>query len=604
LHEPATASHEPATASHKPAVAPVEWDAPLLTLRGFSAAHEGRTALAAVDLCIPRRGLHALVSSDGGSLSALLGILSGRHRAASGWKFAGDIEFDGQVLGLATRPAVLGPSISQSTQTLRGYLLQDLLPVTAQAVSQSAVQQQLVRAGLGHLAPSVDSPLGQVPLSAGEWWLLSIARELFSDPKLLCLDDPLASLSPPQVQALSLLLRRESTQRSLLIATPRESDALLCGAQVHWLPVEIERLPAKPETRPASVGADLRNAPHSLRAALTSDAQPAQTATRSAEPAQAPPPVLPSGASKDRKVIHPAAPAAPVAPAMSDPAPLLRLRDLTVHLQGRPLLPTLSLDIAARGLHVLIARNEAQRRLLLRVLCGPLSPQMTAQGTAIYEGRDLLTDRSSMPMSPPREARWLMLTAREYLLHGLHIPQIPSKGALLPSLVQFIELAGFPELLRHLDVALCDLHPHERRQIEVLRCASLAPRLLVLDDPLLAIPLPEQRRLLHLLNVEAERRAILVLAADPSAYDDLSSERRPWVAWFDDSGLGSAPIQPDSAAPARHGEGHAEGPALVTAPHDAVLAAEPSGGVRTRTGPLEPIVSAVDLQRRKTHAGS
>lgn len=572
---------------------------PLLVLTSFSATHDRQTLLSAVSLTIPRRGVHALLSPERASLSALLGVLSGRNRAASGWHLSGEIHFDGDQLGRTARPAVLGPAVALSTLPLARYLLQDLLPEVARVVPRVALQQHLTQAGLGHLAPFLDSPLGQAPLllSAGEWWLLAVVRELFSEPKLLCLDEPFEAMSPPHVAALTRLLQHESSRRAILIATARESDAQLCQATCHWLSAEPPSLPAK-----LTATSGHTDAGHRQAAVLPSPPAPASllvdTVANDIEQVTSVLPPLPAGSPKQSSLPTLDASAA-------GGTALLQLRNLTVQLQGRPLLPPLSLDIAPRGLHVLVCHNEAQRRLLLRVLCGPLGPQMTMQGSALYEGRDLLVDRSSMPLSPPREARWLMLTAREYLLHGLHIRQIPSKGALLPSLVQFIELAGFPDLLRHLDVALCDLHAHERRQLEVLRCASMAPRLLVLDDPLLAIPPYEQRRLLHLLNVEAERRAILVLATEPSAYDDAASERRPWVAWFDEGGLDTSPLQRDSAASARHGETPDSAPPISTAPHSAVPeAADPDSLPRSRTGPHDPIVPAVDLQRRKTHAGS
>lgn len=571
---------------------------PLLVLRGFSASYAGRAVLPAIDLCIPRRGLHTLHEGDGERAAALLGVLSGRNRAATGWSFDGEARFDDDLLGRGMRPAVLGPTISPSSQPLRRYLLQDLLPAAAHAFPRPALQARLSEAGLAHLSPFLDSPLGQPPLvlSQADWWHLAIVRELVSEPKLLCLHDPLSRLSPSQAAALIELLARESTRRAVLLLAPH-SDVL--QGTPHTLHSRLDVLSASPQP--------LAEALRSTHAPTSPQPLPAPSALESVSLA-APQPRLPSESQRSRPQPPPDLPTGePTRSASSSPArpddqtPLLQLRGLSASLRGRELLPPLSLTVARRGLHVLVCRSDTHRRLLLRVLCGPLSPLFTVQGSALYAGCDLVSDRSALPVSPLREARWLLRTAREYLDEGPHSPPRASPRSSLPSPAQRIEQAGFPELLQQLPIALCDLHAHERRLIEIVRCTSLCPELLVLEDPLHGIQAHEKPRLLQLLQSEAEKRAILILAASASGYRKDGDQPGPFVAHCHGADPSTNTPQEDAVLDAQY-----DIPAARSAASDRSLARVDGSGNGPRAGSesLPSAASAPDVQRRQPDAGS
>lgn len=571
---------------------------PLLVLRGFSASYAGRAVLPAIDLCIPRRGLHTLHEDDRERATALMGILSGRNRAATGWSFDGEARFDDDLLGRGMRPAVLGPTLSPSSQPLRRYLLQDLLPAAAHAFPRPALQARLSEAGLAHLGPFLDSPLGQPPLvlSQAEWWHLAIARELVSEPKLLCLHDPQSGHSPSQAAALIELLVRESTRRAVLLLAPH-SD--VSQATPHTLHSRLDALSAPPRhlveaqqpMQPTTNG-DPFQGPGALQ--LTPVAAPQPTSPLESQRSQPQPaPDLPAG--------EPTRSASSSSARTDDQAPLLQLRSLSASLRGRELLPPLSLTVGRRGLHLLVCRSDTHRRLLLRVLCGPLSPLFAVQGSALYAGRDLVSDRSALPVSPLREARWLLRAAREYLDEGSHSPPRARARSSLPSLAQRIEQVGFPELLPQLQVALCDLHAHERRLIEIVRCASLCPDLLVLEDPLHGIHAHEKPRLLQLLQGEAEQRAILILAASAAGYGQDGDPPGPFVTYCHGEDPSANTPHDIAVLDAQHGA-----PAARSAASDRSWARVDvsDDGPRDGSGSPPSAASAPDVQRRQPDAGS
>jgi hypothetical protein len=225
-------------------------------------------------------------------------------------------------------------------------------------------------------------------------------------------------------------------------------------------------------------------------------------------------------------------PAAPESPATPAP-PVLELVDFTVSVHGQMIIHPVSLQVAPRGLHVWVLDGGVQQRLLLRVLCNGPTSSLTVSGQARFDGHELSASAPSTPYLPPRDARALMQSAREYLLDGLPASKGPRPSSRLPSLLQRVEHAGFADLVPHLDLRQCELEPFERRVIEVLRGVSSGARLLVQDDPLRGLEPEQADRLLQLLRAEAERRAILVLAGSPQLYLDPRQAGRLQISWLE-----------------------------------------------------------------------
>lgn len=252
--------------------------------------------------------------------------------------------------------------------------------------------------------------------------------------------------------------------------------------------------------------------------------------------------VIPLAPGPSLSLVAPAAPAcfsqaddeAAAAESPATPAPpLLELVDFTVSVHGQRMIHPVSLQVAARGLHVWVIDGGVQQRLLLRVLCSGPSNSLTVSGQARFDGHELSASAPSTPYLPPRDARALMQSAREYLLDGLPLSKGPRPSSRLPSLLQRLEHAGFADLVPHLDLRQCELDPFERRVIEVLRGVSSGAPLLVQDDPLHGLEPAQANRMLLLLRAEAERRAILVLAGSPQLYMDPRQGGRLQISWLE-----------------------------------------------------------------------
>ncbi|MES2299139.1 MAG: molybdenum ABC transporter ATP-binding protein [Pseudomonadota bacterium] len=147
-------------------------------------------------LCLPGRGVTALFGPSGSGKTTLLRAIAGLERQARGsvcvnghtWQDdAGGlfVPTHRRALGYVFQEASLFPHLS-----VRGNLdfARKRAPAGAGAGAQ-AMEQALSLLGIGHLLERRSTTL-----SGGERQRVAIARALLSEPRLLLLDEPLASL--------------------------------------------------------------------------------------------------------------------------------------------------------------------------------------------------------------------------------------------------------------------------------------------------------------------------------------------------------------------------------------------------------------------------
>jgi molybdate transport system ATP-binding protein len=147
-----------------------------------------------VDLDMPTSGITVLFGPSGSGKTTLLRCLAGLERASGGFmQFGNDVwqdEATGVCLPLYARPIGyvfqeprLFPHYSVRSNLLYGY---KRIPLDERRVS---IEQVVTILGIGHL---LERRIHH--LSGGEQQRVAIGRALLTSPKLLLLDEPLASL--------------------------------------------------------------------------------------------------------------------------------------------------------------------------------------------------------------------------------------------------------------------------------------------------------------------------------------------------------------------------------------------------------------------------
>ncbi len=148
-----------------------------------------------VDLALPAKGVTVLYGQSGSGKTTLLRCLAGLVHAPGGTLRVGGDQWQGDEVFLPTHKRPIGyvfqePSLFEHL-TVAGNLSYAQKRVDLADSSRSALSSEEVIALLG-----IENLLQRKPnqLSGGEKQRVAIARALFSQPELLLMDEPLASL--------------------------------------------------------------------------------------------------------------------------------------------------------------------------------------------------------------------------------------------------------------------------------------------------------------------------------------------------------------------------------------------------------------------------
>lgn len=184
---------------------------PLLTLRGIVKRFGGVTALAGVDFELRAGEIHALLGENGAGKSTLIKILGGIHRPDSGEiLFAGKpvevrevSEADRLGIRLIHQELSLAPNLSVAENIFLGREPARWGLVNRRRMKLEA--ETLIR----ELAlPEIGSAEALVAdLSVAQQQMVEIARALSTKARVLILDEPTASLSEAETEALFAKLR-------------------------------------------------------------------------------------------------------------------------------------------------------------------------------------------------------------------------------------------------------------------------------------------------------------------------------------------------------------------------------------------------------------
>lgn len=188
---------------------------PLLEMRGIVKQFPGVRALDGVDLDVRAGEVHCLLGQNGAGKSTLIKVLAGAHQPDEG-----TIVFGGEQVRLASPTAAIRLGITtiyQELDLVDGLSVAENIflghePATLGFVSQGeakrATRELLTR--LGH--PEIRPTTGVGRLSPAAKQVVSMARALSRDTRLIVMDEPSAALAHDEVANLFRITRELTAQ--------------------------------------------------------------------------------------------------------------------------------------------------------------------------------------------------------------------------------------------------------------------------------------------------------------------------------------------------------------------------------------------------------
>ena len=174
---------------------------PLLRLRSVGKHFGGVHALTGINLSVGRGEVVALVGDNAAGKSTIARVVAGVYQPDDG-----SIEFDGKPVAIPSAQAAIALGVATVFQE---FALVEKLDVTTNiflgrelvkgGLLDRVQMDDLARQYLGRLRTRIADlyqPLGE--LSSGQRQCVAIARTLVSEPRLVVLDEPTASLSVNQ----------------------------------------------------------------------------------------------------------------------------------------------------------------------------------------------------------------------------------------------------------------------------------------------------------------------------------------------------------------------------------------------------------------------
>ena len=205
-----------------------------------------------------------------------------------------------------------------------------------------------------------------------------------------------------------------------------------------------------------------------------------------------------------------------------NPAPMLRITDLHVRVEGREILKGLDLEVALGEVHAIMGPNGSGKSTLAHVLAGREGYEVT-RGEVRYDGRDLLA------LSAEQRACAGVFLAFQY---PVEIPGVnntyflraalnairKSRGEEEVSAMDFMKRVRERLRVLHMDPSLLKRPVNvgfsggEKKRNEIFQMAVLEPRLAILDETDSGLDIDALRDVAMGINTlrSAERAIILV----------------------------------------------------------------------------------------------
>ncbi|MCX5339502.1 sugar ABC transporter ATP-binding protein [Streptomyces atratus] len=179
---------------------------PLLTMSGITKSFPGVRALDGVDLEVKAGEVHCLLGQNGAGKSTLIKVLAGAHQPDGG-----EITWRGEPAALKSPIAAMRLGIAtiyQELDLVEGLSVAENVflghePTTARFVVRTREGRTAAAALLKRLGhPEIDPARAVGELSAAQQQIVSMARALSHDVRLIVMDEPSAALDPDEVDNL------------------------------------------------------------------------------------------------------------------------------------------------------------------------------------------------------------------------------------------------------------------------------------------------------------------------------------------------------------------------------------------------------------------
>jgi ribose transport system ATP-binding protein len=184
-------------------------DAPLLQMQGIVKQFPGVRALDGIDLSVRAGEVHCLLGQNGAGKSTLIKVLAGAHQPD-----AGEIRWCGELVTLPNPTAALKLGIAtiyQELDLVENLTVADNIHLGRETSTGGFVRRRdqvtATRAlldRLGHQEIQPGAPVGR--LSAAGRQIVSMARALAQDARLIIMDEPSAVLAHDEVENLFRLV--------------------------------------------------------------------------------------------------------------------------------------------------------------------------------------------------------------------------------------------------------------------------------------------------------------------------------------------------------------------------------------------------------------
>jgi ABC-type polar amino acid transport system ATPase subunit len=196
-----------------------------LTVRGLRLARGAREILRGIDLDVERGAICALMGASGAGKSTILRVIAALEPFSEGTVRVGPVDLRPGPLPAQSQLRALRSEVGMVFQMHALFehlsVVENIMLAPTHVLGRSpadaraAAVQVLEELGVGHRMDALPRQL-----SGGEAQRVAIARALATDPHLLLMDEPTASLDPARRDSLGdILTTLAATGRTILMAT-------------------------------------------------------------------------------------------------------------------------------------------------------------------------------------------------------------------------------------------------------------------------------------------------------------------------------------------------------------------------------------------------